>query len=139
MTALWQWLACWCWPPDLRPEPIMNVPRSVADVLNDHVVFEVECMLSFDSGVATPYSRSARCFLCIVGFTSRDATGASCPAPGHRNRGRVGRSLHAARCTLPDDEDVCSSTFRSYLGNPPPFRWRNPLRNDEDRVCARST
>src|SRR5664279_4654043 len=44
MTALWQLLACWCCPPALRPEPIMNVPRSVADVLNDHVVFEVECI-----------------------------------------------------------------------------------------------
>src|ERR1035437_4354788 len=34
----------------------------------------------------------------------------------------------AARCTRPDDEDVCSSTFRSYLGDPPPSRWRNGLR-----------
>src|SRR5674476_374412 len=28
----------------IRPEPVMNLPRSVADVLNDHVVFEVDCI-----------------------------------------------------------------------------------------------
>jgi DNA-binding transcriptional ArsR family regulator len=31
------------WPP-VRPEPVMTVARSVADVLNDHVVFEVDCI-----------------------------------------------------------------------------------------------
>ena len=31
------------WPP-VRPELAMTVARSVADVLNDHVVFEVECI-----------------------------------------------------------------------------------------------
>jgi hypothetical protein len=35
------WLACW---PPVGPEPAMTVPRSVADVLTDHVVFEVECI-----------------------------------------------------------------------------------------------
>src|SRR6266511_5220497 len=28
----------------VRPEPVMTVPRMVADVLADHVVFEVECI-----------------------------------------------------------------------------------------------
>ena len=28
----------------VRPEPILTVARSVADVLTDHVVFEVECI-----------------------------------------------------------------------------------------------
>jgi hypothetical protein len=42
MTALWQWLA-W-WPPDPGPEPIMTVARTVADVLTEHTVFEVECV-----------------------------------------------------------------------------------------------
>jgi hypothetical protein len=28
----------------VRPEPVMTLPRSAADVLNDHVVFEVECI-----------------------------------------------------------------------------------------------
>jgi hypothetical protein len=27
-----------------RPEPVMTLPRSAADVLNEHVVFEVECI-----------------------------------------------------------------------------------------------
>ena len=27
-----------------RPEPMMTLPRSAADVLADHVVFEVECI-----------------------------------------------------------------------------------------------
>src|SRR5665647_212816 len=44
MTALWPWLECWCWPSVLRPEPVMKLPRGVADVLSDHVVFEVECI-----------------------------------------------------------------------------------------------
>ena len=42
MTALWQWLA-W-WPPDPEPEPVMTVARTVADVLAEHVTFEVECI-----------------------------------------------------------------------------------------------
>ena len=42
MTALWQWLA-W-WPPDPEPEPVMTVARTVADVLTQHVTFEVECI-----------------------------------------------------------------------------------------------
>ena len=40
-TAVGGWLACW---PPVRPEPAMTLPRSVADVLADHVVFEVECI-----------------------------------------------------------------------------------------------
>src|SRR3954451_19495602 len=32
-----------CWPP-VRPDLVMTVARSVADVLTDHVVFEVECI-----------------------------------------------------------------------------------------------
>jgi hypothetical protein len=28
----------------VRPEPVMTLPRSAADVLNEHVVFEVECI-----------------------------------------------------------------------------------------------
>jgi hypothetical protein len=35
------WLACEA---PVRPEPVMTVARSVADVLDDHVVFEVECI-----------------------------------------------------------------------------------------------
>ncbi len=35
------WLAYW--PPD-RPELIMTIPRSVADVLTTHTLFEVECI-----------------------------------------------------------------------------------------------
>jgi len=31
-------------PPDLRPEPVMTVARTVADVLAEHVTFEVECI-----------------------------------------------------------------------------------------------
>jgi hypothetical protein len=31
------------WPP-VRPEPAMTLPRSVADVLADHVLFEIECI-----------------------------------------------------------------------------------------------
>ncbi len=27
-----------------RPEPVMMLPRTVADVLAEHVVFEVECI-----------------------------------------------------------------------------------------------
>src|SRR3954447_5849357 len=40
-TALSGWWACW---PPVRPELVMTVARSVADVLTDHVVFEVECI-----------------------------------------------------------------------------------------------
>src|SRR5664280_1485638 len=28
----------------VRPEPMMTLPRTVADVLSDHVTFEVECI-----------------------------------------------------------------------------------------------
>src|ERR1051326_3134531 len=35
------WLACEA---PVRPEPVMTVARTVADVLADHVVFEVECI-----------------------------------------------------------------------------------------------
>src|ERR1019366_4042586 len=38
----------------LRPEPIMNLPRSVADVLDDPVVFEVDCIDRMDCNVYTP-------------------------------------------------------------------------------------
>lgn len=41
MTA-WQWLALR--PPDPTPEPIMTVARTVADVLAEHVTFDVECI-----------------------------------------------------------------------------------------------
>jgi hypothetical protein len=40
-TAVAVWLACKA---PVRAEPILTVARSVADVLNDHVVFEVECI-----------------------------------------------------------------------------------------------
>ena len=33
-----------CDEPPTRPEPVRTLPRTVADVLNDHVVFEVECI-----------------------------------------------------------------------------------------------
>ena len=36
------WLA-W-WPPDPGPEAVMTVARTVADVLAERVVFEVECI-----------------------------------------------------------------------------------------------
>jgi hypothetical protein len=38
-TARSGWLANW---PPAGPEPVMTVARTVADVLDDHVVFEVE-------------------------------------------------------------------------------------------------
>jgi len=44
MTALWQLLAKVVGRPVLRPEPMMTVARSVADVLSEHVSFEVECI-----------------------------------------------------------------------------------------------
>ena len=28
----------------VRPEPVMTLPRTVADVLTEHVVFEMECI-----------------------------------------------------------------------------------------------
>src|SRR5205814_6185729 len=28
----------------VRPEPVMTLPRTVAEVLSDHVVFEIECI-----------------------------------------------------------------------------------------------
>ena len=41
MDRLWRWFglaAC------ARPEPAMTLPRSAADVLSEHVAFEVECI-----------------------------------------------------------------------------------------------
>jgi len=35
------WLAYW---PPVGPEPVMTLARSVGDVLDDHTVFEVECI-----------------------------------------------------------------------------------------------
>jgi hypothetical protein len=28
----------------VRPEPVMTLPRTVAEVLSDHVLFEIECI-----------------------------------------------------------------------------------------------
>ena len=40
------WTACWRWVAlrPVRPEPVMTLPRTVADVLSEHVSFEVECI-----------------------------------------------------------------------------------------------
>jgi hypothetical protein len=45
------WLACEA---PVRPEPSMTVARSVADVLADHVVFEVECIDRMSLNVYVP-------------------------------------------------------------------------------------
>src|SRR5713101_1271610 len=42
MDRLWRSLAAWG--RVVRPELVMTLPRTVAEVLSDHVVFEVECI-----------------------------------------------------------------------------------------------
>src|SRR6185312_4406859 len=66
MNCLWQWLAGW--PPDLRPEPVMTVARSVADVLSEHVQFEVECIDRMFLNVYVPQLQYARG---LVGYVHR--------------------------------------------------------------------
>jgi hypothetical protein len=38
----------------VRPEPVMTLPRTVADVLSEHVVFEVECIDRMYDNVYVP-------------------------------------------------------------------------------------
>ncbi len=52
----------------VRPEPIMTVARTVADVLNDHVVFEVECIDRTYLNVSVPQLQYAAG---LVGFVHR--------------------------------------------------------------------
>jgi len=46
-----------------RPELFMTLPRSVADVLSDHVVFEVECIDRMYLNVILSFSVSRGCDL----------------------------------------------------------------------------
>ena len=48
-----------CDEPPTRPEPVMTLPRTVADVLNDHVVFEVECIDRMYCNVYVPQLQHA--------------------------------------------------------------------------------
>jgi hypothetical protein len=48
-----------CDEPPARPEPVMTLPRTVADVLADHVVFEVECIDRMYCNVYVPRLRHA--------------------------------------------------------------------------------
>jgi hypothetical protein len=59
------WLACEA---PVRPEPMMTVARSVADVLTDHVVFEVECIDRMYLNVYVPQLQYAAG---LVGFVHR--------------------------------------------------------------------
>ena len=59
------WLACEA---PVRPEPMMTVARSVADVLADHVVFEVECIDWMYLNVFVPQLQYAAG---LVGFVHR--------------------------------------------------------------------
>src|SRR5712671_407847 len=49
----------------VRPEPLMTLPRSAADVLNDHVVFEIE---SIDRAYCNLYVPRLQRELGVVGF-----------------------------------------------------------------------
>jgi hypothetical protein len=62
--CLWQWLA-W-WPPDPEPEPVMTVARTVADVLTEHVTFEVECIDRLFLNVYQPKLQYAAGLACYV-------------------------------------------------------------------------
>ncbi|MGH3933686.1 MAG: hypothetical protein ACRDS1_01660 [Pseudonocardiaceae bacterium] len=48
-----------CCEPPARPEPTMTLPRTVADVLTDHVVFEVECIDRMYCNVYVPQLQHA--------------------------------------------------------------------------------
>jgi hypothetical protein len=52
----------------VRPEPFMTVARTVADVLNDHVVFEVECIDRMYCNVYVPQLQHAGG---LLGFVQR--------------------------------------------------------------------
>jgi hypothetical protein len=62
------WLACEA---PVRPEPMMTVARTVSDVLNDHVVFEVECIDRMYLNVYVPQLRYA----CGAGRVRASAVG----------------------------------------------------------------
>src|SRR3954467_5262023 len=49
----------WLREPPTRPEPVMTLPRTVADVLADHVVFEVECIDRMYCNVYVPQLQHA--------------------------------------------------------------------------------
>src|SRR6476661_2655565 len=42
-----------------RPEPVMTLPRTVAEVLTDHVVFEIECIDRMYCNVYVPQLQHA--------------------------------------------------------------------------------
>jgi hypothetical protein len=48
-----------------RPELVMTLPRTVADVLSDHVVFEVECV---DRMYLNVYVPTLQTELAVVGY-----------------------------------------------------------------------
>ena len=66
MTASWQWLACR--PPDPGPEPVTTVARTVADVLAQHVTFEVECI---DRMLLNVYQPELQYSARLVGYVQR--------------------------------------------------------------------
>src|SRR5215212_3353978 len=49
----------WLLEPPARPEPAMTLPRTVADVLADHVVFEIECIDRMYCNVYVPQLQHA--------------------------------------------------------------------------------
>ena len=49
----------WLREPPARPEPAMTLPRTVADVLADHVVFEIECIDRMYCNVYVPQLQHA--------------------------------------------------------------------------------
>ena len=58
--------------PPVRPEPVMTVARNVADVLADHVVFEVECI---DRMYCNVYVSQLQYAGGLLGFIQQSETG----------------------------------------------------------------
>jgi hypothetical protein len=73
-----------------RPEPVMTLPRSAADVLNEHVVFEAECIDRMYLNVYQPLLQHE---LGVIGFL-RSRLG--CPVTSSAPRAKVSDTFTAS-------------------------------------------
>ena len=87
----------------------MNVPRSVADVLSDHVVFEVECIDRMYCNVYVPGLQYAAG---LVGYGIARSVKGCRPDALSCGRGKVG-----ARRVGPRRNTVASRSSRSGCGH----------------------
>jgi hypothetical protein len=83
-----------------RPEPIMTLPRTVADVLNEHVVFEVECIDRMYCNVYVPQLQHAGG---LLGYIQRQL---GLPIASTAPLGKITDAFSAAMRRFAHDHDV---------------------------------